>query len=45
MPVKKKWKDYFEGMMAAGFSVEEIKSHLIEVGSPFVNVGLGYCAG
>jgi integrase len=42
---KEKRKDYFEGMIAAGFSVEEIKGHLIEVGSPFVNVGLGYCAG
>ncbi|NBU20649.1 site-specific integrase [bacterium] len=42
---KEKRKDYFEGMMAAGFSMEEIKNHLIEVGSPFVNVGLGYCAG
>lgn len=31
--------------MAAGYTMDEIKQHLIDVGSPFVNVGLGYCSG
>lgn len=38
-------KAYFEGMMAEGYTKEEIQDYLIEVQSPFVNVGLGYCGG
>jgi hypothetical protein len=38
-------KAYFEGMMADGYTEEEIIEYLLEVQSPFVNVGLGYCGG
>ena len=38
-------KVYFDGRMAEGWTQDEIIDQLAACGSPFVNVGPGYCGG
>jgi integrase len=42
---KRKREEYFQGMMLAGWEMDEILDHLASSSLPFADVGLGYCGG
>ncbi|MGG1554096.1 tyrosine-type recombinase/integrase [Paenibacillus ferrarius] len=42
---RKRREEFFQGMMMAGWEIDEILDHLASNSLPFADVGLGYCGG